>query len=94
MGAAAAVSVAGGRYVFNGGQAPAAVTEKRREDEVQVAALVAKGTPAIKLIYDDGDQHASFKRALASNGADALNRSASWASTTRCRSSPRCASRR
>nr|WP_052232576.1 murein L,D-transpeptidase family protein [Methylobacterium sp. ZNC0032] len=75
-----AVSVAGGRYVFNGGQAPAAVAEKRREDEVQVAALVAKGTPAIKLIYDDGDQHASFKRALASSGADALNRSASWAS--------------
>ena len=75
-----AVSVAGGRYVFNGGQAPAAVAEKRREDDVQVAALVAKGTPAIKLIYDDGDQHASFKRALASNGADALNRSASWAS--------------
>ena len=75
-----AVSVAGGRYVFNGGQAPAAVAEKRREDEVQVASLVAKGTPAIKLIYDDGDQHTSFKRALASNGADALNRSASWAS--------------
>lgn len=75
-----AVSVAGGRYVFNGGQAPAAVAEKRREDDVQVAALVAKGTPAIKLIYDDGDQHASFKRALASSGADALNRSASWAS--------------
>jgi len=75
-----AVSVAGGRYVFNGGQAPAAVAEKRREDEVQVASLVAKGTPAIKLIYDDGDQHPSFKRALASNGADALNRSASWAS--------------
>ncbi|WP_306223558.1 hypothetical protein [Bosea beijingensis] len=75
-----AISVAGGRYVFNGGQAPAAVAEKRREDEVQVAALVAKGTPAIKLIYEDGDQHASFKRALASNGADALNRSASWAS--------------
>ncbi|WP_293795166.1 murein L,D-transpeptidase family protein [uncultured Bosea sp.] len=74
------VSVAGGRYVFNGGQAPAAVAEKRREDDVQVAALVAKGTPAIRLIYDDGDQHASFKRALASNGADALNRSASWAS--------------
>ena len=75
-----AVSVAGGRYVFNGGQAPAAVAEKRREDEVQVASLVAKGTPAIKLIYDDGDQHASFKRTLASGGSDALNRSASWAS--------------
>lgn len=75
-----AVSVAGGRYVFNGGSAPAAVAEKRQQDDVQVASLVAKGTPAIKLIYDDGDQHASFKRALASNGSDALNRSASWAS--------------
>ena len=75
-----AVSVAGGRYVFNGGSAPAAVAEKRHQDEVQVAALVTKGTPAIKLIYDDGDQHASFKTTLASSGADALNRSASWGS--------------
>jgi murein L,D-transpeptidase YafK len=74
------VSVAGGRYVFNGGTAPAAVAEKRREDEVQVAQLVAKGTPAIRLVYDDGDQHASFKQALATGGADALNRSAAWGS--------------
>lgn len=74
------VSVAGGRYVFNGGSAPSAVSEKRRQDEVQVASLVAKGTPAIKLIYDDGDQHASFKQALVTGGSDALNRSASWAS--------------
>ncbi|CAH1664464.1 conserved hypothetical protein [Hyphomicrobiales bacterium] len=74
------VSVAGGRYVFNNGSAPAAVSEKRREDEVQVASLVAKGTPAIKLIYDDGDQHSSFKQTLVAGGSDALNRSASWAS--------------
>lgn len=75
-----AVSVAGGRYVFNGGSAPAAVAEKRQQDEVQVASLVAKGTPAIKLIYDDGDQHSSFKQTLLAGGSDALNRSASWAS--------------
>lgn len=75
-----AVSVAGGRYVFNGGSAPAAVIEKRQQDEVQVAALVAKGTPAIKLIYDDGDQHNSFKQTLMTGGSDALNRTASWAS--------------
>lgn len=75
-----AVSVVGGRYVFNGGSTPAAVAEKRQRDEIQVASLVAKGTPAIKLIYDDGDQHASFKQALMTGGSDALNRSASWAS--------------
>lgn len=75
-----AVSVAGGRYLFNDGAAPAAVAEKRRQDEVEVAALVARGTPAVKLIYEDGDQHASFKQALMSSGSAALNRSASWAS--------------
>ena len=75
-----AVGVAGGRYVFNGGSAPAAVAQKRQQDEVEVASLVAKGTPAIRLLYDDGDQHASFKQALMSTGAAALNRSASWAS--------------
>ncbi len=75
-----AVGVAGGRYLFNGGSAPAAVAAKRQQDEVEVASLVAKGTPAIRLLYDDGDQHASFKQALISNGAAALNRSASWAS--------------
>ncbi len=83
------VAVTGGRYVFNrdaSGQAvtsPAvaeAVQRKRQQDETQVAALVAKGTPAVKLLYDDGDSHASFKRTLAANGSDSLNRSASWGS--------------
>ncbi len=83
------VSVAGGRYVFNrdaSGQTLAspsvveAVQRKRQQDETQVAALVAKGTPAVKLIYDDGDSHSSFKRALAANGSDSLNRSAAWGS--------------
>ncbi|TCR66998.1 murein L,D-transpeptidase family protein [Bosea sp. BK604] len=75
-----AVGVSGGRYVFNGGSTAAQVAEKRRSDEVQVAALVAKGTPAIKLIYDDGDQHSSFKSTLIASGSDSLNRSVSWAS--------------
>lgn len=75
-----AVSVAGGRYVFNGGSQPADVAQKEHQDASRVAALVAKGTPAIRLVYDDGDQHPSFKRALAAGGADSLNRTASWAS--------------
>jgi murein L,D-transpeptidase YafK len=77
------VAVNGGRYVFNGnGDASVvqAVQRKRQQDETQVAALVAKGTPAIKLIYDDGDQHGSFKRTLVANGSDSLNRTASWGS--------------
>lgn len=83
------VAVAGGRYAFNRSESgqPAvdpsvaqALAQKRQQDEVQVAALVAKGTPAIKLLYDDGDQHHSFKRMLAQAGADSLNKSLSWAS--------------
>ena len=77
------VGVNGGRYVFNGNgdsSAAQAVQQKRQQDDVQVAALVAKGTPAIKLLYDDGDQHSSFKTALVASGSDSLNRSVSWAS--------------
>jgi murein L,D-transpeptidase YafK len=77
------VAVNGGRYVFNGNGDPSvaqAVQRKRQQDEIQVAALVAKGTPAIKLIYDDGDQHGSFKRTLVANGSDSLNRSVAWGS--------------
>ncbi|WP_346362592.1 hypothetical protein [Bosea sp. (in: a-proteobacteria)] len=81
-----AVSVVGGRYAFNrdGVQVDPSLTqalaEKRQQDEIQVAALVSKGTPAVKLIYDDGDQHSSFKRQLAQSGADSLNRSVAWGS--------------
>lgn len=78
------VSVSGGRYAFNAGPANPAVAEavqrKRQQDESQVAALVAKGTPAVKLIYDDGDSHSSFKRTLIANGSDSLNRTAAWGS--------------
>lgn len=58
----------------------AAAAEKRRRDEAQVAELVAKGTPAVKLIYNDGDQHQSFKQILARSGSDGLNAQATWAS--------------
>jgi murein L,D-transpeptidase YafK len=69
------VSVAGGRYVFDapGGDpsAAAAVAEKRSEDERKVAELVAKGTPAIRLVYDDGGQHVSFRETMvATSGGE------------------------
>ena len=47
------------------GRSPRPCSRSGKQDEAQVAALVAKGTPAIKLIYDDGDFHASFRTALA-----------------------------
>jgi murein L,D-transpeptidase YafK len=79
------VAVAGGRYVFTqpgstDASVAQAVQEKRRQDDAQVASLVAKGTPAVKLIYDDGDTHPSFKRTLLAAGSDSLNRTAAWAS--------------
>ena len=42
-------------------QVAALVREKKTKDNQQIAELIAKGTPAIKLVYDDGDQHHSFK---------------------------------
>lgn len=82
------VAACNGKYGFNGdcgtprldSSAVAAVQGKRSHDEAKVAELVAKGTPAIRLVYDDGDQHASFKRVLASAGAASLNANASWSS--------------
>ncbi|WP_243370467.1 L,D-transpeptidase family protein [Microvirga solisilvae] len=60
------VSVAGGRYLFNGDSSVmAAVSQKRAEDEQEVAELVAKGTKPVKLVYHDGDTHESFRTALA-----------------------------
>ncbi|WP_246736285.1 L,D-transpeptidase family protein [Enterovirga aerilata] len=68
-GEAPRVSVAGGKYVFNGGQASAAAASKRAQDDRQVAELVAKGTPAIRLAYEDGGQHPVFRELL--NGSSA-----------------------
>src|SRR5918911_5549116 len=52
------VSVQNMRYAF-GPELPA-VAEKRAEDEKKVADLVAKGVPAVRVVYEDGGGHASF----------------------------------
>lgn len=63
------IGVCQGRYAFNtvGDEckddptlAPA-IAQKDDEDRKQVAELVAKGTPAVRLLYADGGQHDSFK---------------------------------
>jgi len=61
------VAVANRRYVFNADESTmAAVAQKQRHDEQEVAELVAKGEKPIKLVYHDGDTHESFRAALAS----------------------------
>jgi murein L,D-transpeptidase YafK len=62
------VTVAEGRYRFNveDGTAVAAVVQKHQQDEQEIAELVSKGVPPIKLVYDDGGGHQSFQQALAS----------------------------
>ncbi len=75
------VAVCNRRYVFGGADAascapqiPDAVARKRQADEQKVADLVARGTPAIKLVYDDGGGHQSFRQALVRTaGADEVN---------------------
>ncbi len=42
----------------------AAVSDKTRQDEQQVAALISTGTKAVKRIYQDGDQHPAFKNTI------------------------------
>jgi len=67
------VAVADARYVFDPGDAAvaAAVARKRQSDEQEVAALVAQGVRPIRLVYDDGGQHESFRKVLeASASAD------------------------
>ncbi|WP_244475924.1 murein L,D-transpeptidase family protein [Methylobacterium sp. Leaf93] len=64
------VNVCGTRYVF-GGQDVAAgscspkvdtlVAEKRAKDNHDIAELVAKGTPATRVVYDDGGQNPVFR---------------------------------
>ncbi|TGD96346.1 hypothetical protein EU555_24190 [Methylobacterium nonmethylotrophicum] len=64
------VGVCGTRYVFGGQDAAAGacnpkvdpvVVAKREKDEVEVAELVAKGTAATRLVYQDGGQHPFFR---------------------------------
>lgn len=48
--------------------AAAAVAQKASEDERRIQALVEKGTPAIRLVYDDGGQHQSFREIMMAGG--------------------------
>ncbi|MBQ0822592.1 hypothetical protein KBI52_20610, partial [Microvirga sp. HBU67558] len=60
------VAVANRRYLFNADESTvAAVTQKQRHDEQEVADLIAKGEKPIRLVYNDGDTHESFREALA-----------------------------
>ena len=74
------VSVCNGRYAFDrssraGEQAACGpdadpdlakqVAEKEKADQTQIAALVSKGTPAVRLAYDDGGQNPSFRYKIA-----------------------------
>lgn len=74
------VTVLAGRYAFAGsdeqdGQgtpaALSAIADKRRKDEREVAELVARGMPAVRLAYEDGGGHQSFREnALAAAGRE------------------------
>jgi murein L,D-transpeptidase YafK len=53
------VSVVNLRYDF--GREHPAVAEKRAADDQKIAELVEKGVPAVRELYADGGQHASFR---------------------------------
>ncbi|MET0742179.1 MAG: murein L,D-transpeptidase family protein, partial [Microvirga sp.] len=60
------VVVAEHRYTFNIDPSVAfAVAQKSHQDEREVAALVSDGVKPIRLVYNDGGSHESFKTALA-----------------------------
>ena len=46
-----------------------AVAEKQREDNATIADLVSKGTPAVKMVYQDGGQHPSFRGTSFASGS-------------------------
>ncbi|WP_292513353.1 murein L,D-transpeptidase family protein [Methylobacterium sp.] len=61
-------SVVGGRYAFPADPSTAvAVAAKQARDERAQADLVAKGTPAIRLVYEDGGGHQSFREIVTAN---------------------------
>ncbi|MFE1598424.1 L,D-transpeptidase family protein [Methylobacterium sp. ID0610] len=69
------VGVCGTRYVFGGSDAAAGscsprvdplVAEKRSKDEHEVAELIGKGTPAVRVVYQDGGQHPFFRETAPS----------------------------
>ena len=84
------VSVCQARYAFNRTedcspdpsrqQIAAAAAQKSRTDEAEVAALVAKGTPAVRVVYQDGGQHQAFTQILMASGPEVLEQKAAWGS--------------
>jgi murein L,D-transpeptidase YafK len=68
------IAVADRRYNFNvEPEVATAVAQKRQQDEREVAELVASGTKPIRLVYNDGGQHESFKVAIAASmGSDGM----------------------
>lgn len=69
-------AVVGGRYAFNEADSTtvAAVAAKQARDEREVADLVSKGTQAVRLVYDDGGGHQTFREvAMAAAGASAYS---------------------
>jgi hypothetical protein len=55
-----------------------AVREKNRNDEIRVAELTKAGAKALRRIYQDGDQHPSFKHTVYASvsGTDNVSRAA------------------
>lgn len=65
-------TVAGGRYAFNTDPTFAAdISAKVARDERAVATLIAKGTPAVRLVYQDGGGHPSLKKLALAASVDA-----------------------
>lgn len=65
-------TVSGGRYAFNTDSTSAAeVSAKASGDERNIAALIAGGTPAVRLVYQDGGGHPSLKKLALAASADA-----------------------
>jgi len=65
-------AVSDGRYAFNTDPTfTAEISAKASRDERDVAALIANGTPAVRLVYQDGGGHPSLKKLAlaASTGA-------------------------
>ena len=61
-----------GRYAFNADPAIIAdISGKASRDDRARAALVAKGTPAIRLVYQDGGGHPSLKKLALAAAAGA-----------------------
>ena len=53
------VAVTNQRYDF--GPEQPAVAEKRADDQQKLAALVTKGIQAMRVLYENGSQHAAFR---------------------------------